>query len=496
MGCSSLNHIPMNSAHKENTTNLYEYSNQEYFYGDPDPFEIFLDDIWKSRQAQDLSNQEVSEEDDYDSSIASKQHFITFLKDGSMKARNYVGIIKYNQHTINLLPKIFYNNTSETPSDLEIQAIQSNILWWLSYCRKIRFPKSLSNLSSIQSNFFEVLIYMFANYTRNVLNNCLYQAYTEVHNEIGFMKGRLSINSYISENLSKGRWHKLSCIYDTFDFDNLFNRIIKSVTSLLFGTTQVVKNKQLLSEILFILDDVTDINATYADCGKIQLNPLYEDMYTVLDYCRLFLSNSISYSYKNQFKVFAFLLPMEYVFEDFLYGFMDKHLRPIPGIRKLKSQKSDLYLAELYENDKPVKDKVFNLKHDIYFEYNKQKIIVDAKYKVAYTSGTYPPTQEYKHGVSQSDLYQMVSYGIRREATEIYLMYPQTHPGQSYTSNETKVKFRIHDKLANKYIDINIVQIPIIHHAFPDNNPKLSLQKNFEENDTLLLNKLVSCFSL
>ena len=132
----------------------------------------------------------------------------------------------------------------------------------------------MSNLSSIQSNFFEVLIYMFANYTRNVLNNCLYQAYTEVHNEIGFMKGRLSINSYISENLSKGRWHKLSCIYDTFDFDNLFNRIIKSVTSLLFGTTQVVKNKQLLSEILFILDDVTDINATYADCGKIQLNPL------------------------------------------------------------------------------------------------------------------------------------------------------------------------------------------------------------------------------
>ncbi len=480
----------MDKQNTENIINLFEYSNQESFKGDLESFETFLDSIWENRHRQDFSYQDISDEDVFDTSIASKQKFITFLKGGSIKSRKYVGIIKFNNHTINLLPKIFYSNDTENLTRSEIQAIQANILWWLSYCRKIKFPKSRSGMSSIKSNFFEILIYLFANYTRHVLSNCLYQAYTEVQNELSFMKGRLDVKSYITQNLSNGRWHKLSCIYDSFELDNLFNRIIKSVTNVLLGTTKSLENKQLLSEILFILDEVSDISATYEDCSKVQLNPLYDDMHTILDYCKLFLANSITFSYKNQFRVFAFLLPMEYVFEDFLFGFMEKHLKDLPGIQKLKSQKSDLYLARLYENGDLIKDKVFNLQHDIYFEYYGKKIISDAKYKITYASGKNQKEQLYKHGVSQNDLYQVASYGIRRNATDILLIYPQILSAHSEESEGKKVKFSVYDELAEKDIDIHIVKVPIIHHAFPDIDPKKNLQKNFAETEAKLIDEL------
>jgi 5-methylcytosine-specific restriction enzyme subunit McrC len=480
----------MNNPNEQRTLNLFEYTNQESFIGNTESLEAFLDDIWRNRHLQDFLYEDNSEEDSHDSSIASKQKIISFLKGENIKSRKYVGIIKYNNHIINLLPKIFWDENKKDPTENEIQAIQANILWWLSYCRKIKFPKSRSGLSSIKNNFFEILIYIFANYTRSVLNNCQYQTYNEIHGELGFMKGKLDVKSYVSENLSKGRWHKLSCIYDSFEFDNIFNRIIKSVTFTLLGTSQNVENKQLLSEILFMLDEVSDINATYEDCSKVKLNQFYDDMNTVLDYCKLFLANSISFSYKNQFRVFAFLLPMEYVFEDFLFGFIEKHLINIPGVQKLKSQKSDLFLARLYENQNLIRDKVFNLQHDIYFEYHEKKIIADAKYKITYTDAKNQESQGYKHGVSQNDLYQVISYGIRRNASDIFLIYPQTLDAKRCDIDNRQIQFKVLDTLADKDLNINIAKIPIIHNSFPDIDATKNLQQNFTETEKKLFNSL------
>ena len=474
----------------ERILNLYEYANQEKFDGDAELLEAFLDDIWTKRPRLPLNYFDISDEDEYDPSISSHQNFITFLKDSNIKSRKYVGIIKYNQFTINLLPKIFYDKETADWYEKEIKAIQANILWWLSYCQKIKFPKTKSDLSTIKSNFFEVLIYLFATYTKEVFNYCLYQSYTEIDNELNFMKGRLNVKRYITDNISKARYHKLSCIYDSFEFDNPFNRIIKSVANILIGTTENSENKQLLSEIIFILDEVSDIKAKYSDCEKVKLNPLYEDMQTVLDYCKLFLANSLTFSYKNQFRVFAFLLPMEYVFEDFIFGFMEKHLKDIQGIENLRFQKSDLYLAKLHENN------VFNLQHDIYFEYYGKKIIADTKYKIIYSPKKSSKYKDYKHGVSQSDLYQVVSYSIRRKAKDIFLIYPQTLIEQKGGIRDETITFKITDEFAETNINVNVVKVPVIYNNFPEIDQTQSLQRNFAPTERTLKDKLCNVFNI
>ena len=480
----------MNS--NQESIHLYEYTNKELFGGCLDSLDEFLNDIWRNRSTSScLCN--GAETENYEKQ-QTNQKFVKLYRNDCIKACNYVGVIKINGTTINILPKIFYDENNPKRSQEELSAIQTNILWWLSYNRKLKFPKTDSHLGSFKNNFLEVLIYLFATYTREALSHCLYQAYDEFDKDLSYMKGRLNVNRYINDHISKGNWHKLACTYESFEFDNLFNRIIKYVSRILLGTSENKENQKLLSEILFLLDEVTDSKVDYKDCDKVKLNPLQNNLQTVLDYCRLFLSNSITFDYKEKFKVFAILLPMEKIFEDFIFGFIDKNLNAAIGMKNLKRQKSDLSLASLYENDKLVNDNVFNLKHDIYFEYEGKKIIADTKYKLTYDLDKAHYGQGNKHSVSQSDLYQMVSYAIRREATDVYLIYPQAISEQNNEADNKSVKFVVQDEFAGKNINVHISKVPIIHTQFPNVVSEWSLNENFEVTISELRNKLCQTF--
>jgi 5-methylcytosine-specific restriction enzyme subunit McrC len=249
------------------------------------------------------------------------------------------------------------------------------------------------------------------------------------------------------------------------------------------------ENKKILSDILFLLDEVTEQSVTIADCNRIKINPFFDDMNTVLDYCKMFLANSVSYAYKNELRVFAFLLPMEYVFEDFIFGFLDSHLDKLKEIKNLKSQKSDLYLAKLFHGHNLIDDKVFKLKHDIYFEYRNRKIILDAKYKLTYDESDTKGPNDNKHGVSQGDLYQGISYAIRRKSDHIFLIYPMSlkYQKEHLNSDELLIRFVIRDEFSNQDINVDIMKVPIIHIDFPNIQKQKSLRDNFQLIEEVLL---------
>jgi 5-methylcytosine-specific restriction enzyme subunit McrC len=82
----------------------------------------------------------------------------------------------------------------------------------------------------------------------------------------------------------------------------------------------------------------------------------------------------------------------------------------------VEAQKSDLYL-----HDDP---QTFNLQHDILLT-NKdtgEQIIIDTKYKPRWDLDN----GDSKKGISQSDMYQMVSYAYRRGTDKVLLIHPNT----------------------------------------------------------------------
>ncbi|MVW93795.1 hypothetical protein FCL53_17670 [Elizabethkingia meningoseptica] len=380
--------------------NLFEYKNKAYF--DEEHFEdleVFLDSIWNKREKSNYYTEEENRQE--------VQRFLQFFhKSNELKSNKFVGVIHFKNQTINLLPKVFFENREVDKDYLFV--INSHILWWLSYCRKLKFPNYLSGLNSEKADFFEVLIYLFSKYTKELLNNSIYQNYIEIENEVSNVKGRINYNLYIKENLAKARHHKVNCIYDSLEMDNEFNQCIKFVCKMLMNATSDYENKRNLNDIFFLLDDVSDVTISAEQCKRMKFNPIFSHFETVRDYCTLFLENTISFNYKNDLKLFAFLLPMEYVFEDFVYGFIS---REIEGINP-KGQVSGIYLDEA---------KKFGLRPDLVLDLGSKKIIADTKYKLIYNNEL-----DLKNGISQADLYQMIAYAIRFSIKEIKLFYPNT----------------------------------------------------------------------
>ena len=173
--------------------NLFEYQKEEVNKDSSflNGLEEFLQTIWDKRDKND------SQYSNEDSDEKTEQRIITFLRDNYLKQQNYVGVINFKDETINLLPKIFNEKDS-------VEHTHLNILWWLSYTNKYKFPKNLTSISSIKSNnFLEVLIWLFASYTEEILSKHLHQSFIEVEEETSYLKGQLVFNDYIKNYISR-----------------------------------------------------------------------------------------------------------------------------------------------------------------------------------------------------------------------------------------------------------------------------------------------------
>jgi 5-methylcytosine-specific restriction enzyme subunit McrC len=402
-------------------------------------FVNYLTNVWQNRNRYIELNEEVSEEAQQEEKIQ-KQRFFDFTIDGDISARNYVGVVQFEDIRIEVYPKIFSEDKTNN-----VKKWQLNLLYWLTYCRKIKFPFSFADVSKlIFDDYLELLVYIFANFTEEILSQQPFQAYQKVEEETSFLKGRLSFEDYTKHNLSTGKWQNFYCTHEPFVYDNLFNRIIKYVTKRLITISDNFLNKEKLNQILFLLHDVADISCTASDCDKVKLNPLFADHKQILELCKLYLSNQVIDMESDDSRNFCFLVPMEYIFEDFVFGFLSEKWLSV----SFNSQ-STCYLALNHG------DQVFQIRNDIYIE---DKLIIDTKYKIR------DKKDELKEGVSQSDLYQMISYALRRNCTDVLLLYPFMK-----TAMNTPGQFKIPSQMLVKQLNVLVKSLDItfddIHEA-------------------------------
>ena len=170
-------------------------------------------------------------------------------------------------------------------------------------------------------------------------------------------------------------------------------------------------------------------------CDLVKLNPLYQDLAIVLEMCRMFLSSSsVSQSDSNK-NNFCLLLPMEVVFEEFIFGIIETNFED----RKPNAQGTG-FLTE---------ERVFQIKNDIILQ--EPKLVIDTKYKIR-------DKKDSKKGISQTDMYQMLAYSIRREIDQVLLIYPKKN-GEEKSEMDI---FTIADRFASdKLINIKAADIDI-----------------------------------
>lgn len=385
---------------------LYEYGQWESITNKSD-LKQMLRDIWQKRLFVD-TEAEINE-DETDSRY---QPFLQF--DGNrIRANNFVGFIQNGEDIIEIYPKVFRHITnSEDYKELMLR----HIFYWFRYCRKWRFPFNQASLDTIDINEFpELIINLIANQFLETVANQPLTMYQEVEEALQTPRGSINFKRYISNSLSYGNYHNIECDYEPFLFDNKVNRIIKFCSRLLLNQTKFHENQRMLQEVIFILDEVDDRPCTVYDIEKITINSFFEDYSILMDSCKLILNQQLYSSNTYDLSQWCLLFPMEYIFEDFLAGFLETWFSKNWHVHYQRSEK---YLAINSDGKK-----VFNMQHDIFLtakDETKRKIIIDTKYKLREFDYKNDP----KKGISQSDLYQMVSYAFRRGCTDIVLAYP------------------------------------------------------------------------
>lgn len=382
-------------------------------------FKKALELLWKRRKSFGLTSVYFEDEDN------SEQQFFKFNLN-TIQAGKYIGSIKFGEQQFHIIPKIFQDDHSKNEDHEYIEQSNRTILWWLSKCTKINFPKSFSAWSTQNFDFLDILIHLFASLTRDDLIFNQHQAYIEKEEEIEMLRGRIDFGKY-STNFYTGKAHILPCVYDTLEINNLYNQIIKYTAKLLLQNTSNESLKKTLFEIIWILDEVDDKYCTSNECERVVVSPLNDNMQTIVNYCKMFLSGMSVKSEKEDLEIFAFLIPTEKIFEDFLFGFIKDEFENKTGIINILSQGNKFGeqkpLAEHIYNDGSV-TMSFRLKPDIYIHKTDKDLILDSKYKVIYSKEESYENDRSKSGVSISDVYQMLAYTVKLDVKTCHLLYP------------------------------------------------------------------------
>ena len=346
----------------------------------------------------------------------------------NISTNSYVGIIKYDNIQLNILPKIIGENDS---SCLE------NLSFMLSYTKQLKIHNTgLAELSKNNNPFLEILIAHYATSLLDALHKHIPHHYETKIDNLPTLKGRLLFTEHIRQNCSN-QSHNL-CQFDEFTPNNLLNQTLKLVAFILQKLTKVSETRNKLAKILAIYNDVNLKHISYPQAQKILLNRNQSIFKEPLDLAKLFLQHSTLSLHEYRFTNLAILFDMNRLFEEFIaQGLMQF----FPG--KVQVQARQTFIKDIAG----IRHTSYVIKPDILFNTD---TIIDTKYKCLDLPNQKP---------SETDIYQMLTYARFYNRENIILCYPvykQSWPLTSiFKDNNCKISLLtidLHKPLNTNYL--------------------------------------------
>lgn len=337
-----------------------------------------------------------------------------------VKANSYVGIIKFKNTQIEILPKLISKNENDR------ETILKNLLFMLSYTKKLNINTSNSaKLSKAKNPFLEVLIREYANSLFDCLKRLTPKSYIREEDNLNFLRGKLKFNENIRYNCTNKA--KFYCEFDEFSENCGLNQLFYYVSNCLYSISQDSQNKTILKTIIDYFCDIKLVKFDTYKCKKIKLTRQQQMFEKPFKLAKMFVEHSSVDLSKNKFENITLVWDMNKLFEEFIYQVIR---RKIKGVTLVRNQYGK-YLLEQGEQDK---QKRRLTKADIIVEKGNEKIIIDTKYKKLINFDS----------VSSSDLYQVGMYCVIHDEnkydkndknTRAVLLYPK-YPESDYKGED------------------------------------------------------------
>lgn len=343
----------------------------------------------------------------------------------TLKATQYVGMIRIGKDTIQILPKIDYKLGLPCDNEKDEKTISatSNLMTMLAYAYRLKIhPLESMRLQQQRGDWFEWLTYLFASELYRQLKIGVECSYIDKEEELPFLRGKWLISRQYAHHSTLLNHFEVR--YAEYSAETILNQVFITTINRLLHHTRVIENSRLLLASRNILHDATFETQKFPeDYRKLihftRLNNRFETAYSMAD---LFLQSSVSHFSAGDRNVTAFVFDMNQLFEQFVTEFLLKHnelifrdiLDEVQIVPQAK-EKPVYLLKQIFPNKKDV----FRLKPDLMI-WSKGRIstIADIKYKQLDVS-------KKDYGIQEGDSYQMLAYTTVFDCDQAVLIYPK-----------------------------------------------------------------------
>lgn len=360
---------------------------------------------------------------------------IVRLEHKGLRAAQQVGVVRAGELSIEILPKIDYTASQQPGSNrrsqnqngrprlaLPAQSAARNLLVMLSYAYDLRIsPQAVADLSTLDGDWFELLTRMFAVQLYGQILSGISHDYQTREATLPVLRGRWDVQRQALRHFHQR--HQFDVIYDDYTPDIPMNQVFRFVVERLYEVSQDADNQALLHDLREWFSSVSllpDAPPTLLDA--VHFTRLNERFLPVFNLARLFLSGSSIYLRTGKQPLFAFVMDMNRLFQQFVAAFLTRHRKAVLPATwmdiRIKPQGEDtrVFLATSEGQN------LLRLRPDLLFMRKGQQpplLIADTKYKRLETG-------QRRGVIAEEDVYQMLAYRTRLGCPLGLLIYPQS----------------------------------------------------------------------
>ena len=340
------------------------------------------------------------------------QHLDSALRvtPNGIETTSWVGVIKYKNTHFQILPKLIYTKEYKEDYDEKTKEetksnILKNLIFMLSYTKKLDIKTSNeSRLSTAKNPFIEILIREYAKSLFECLKRLTPKRYVREEDNLNYLKGKIKFTENIRYNCTNQA--KFYCEYDEFSENNILNQLFLFVSTCLYNISNDSYNKKTLKFIMNYYSDIKLVRFDKFKAEKIKLSRNQELFKKPFNLAKMFVEKTSVDLSKNKFENITLIWDMNKLFEEFVFEIMKKNESEFGWT--FTAQKGKRLLAG---DD----NKKRNTYVDIYAENDKDKIILDTKYKI------FTGTDDF----SNADVFQVSTYCLLHNADKAVLIYPR-----------------------------------------------------------------------
>ena len=231
------------------------------------------------------------------------------------------------------------------------------------------------------------------------LKHGLYKEYINYQEDLAVVSGKINI----SETLKKYSSHKkvLSCNFDKFSENNLYNQILKTTVMLLLRNKKVkAEYKDNLKKMMLFFSDVDLLNPKGIRWSAIQFKRNNQTYCMLIGICQLIIEGMLTTTNAGDYKLASFIdeQRMCRLYEKFILEYYRKHF---PELTVKASQ-----IPWCVEDGTMLP----TMQSDIHLQKDNTVLIIDAKYYSQTTQFRYD-----KHTIHSNNLYQIFTYVKNRD---------------------------------------------------------------------------------